>query len=157
IDHGGAAGTRAMADAAARVKLWQILGTGFDHFDLDYWRAAGIPVANCPGALTAGALADQAMLLLLLLARRFAEAGANLARGRFYEPPGMELEGLRLLVVGLGASGRELARRARGFGMALAAIDVRALDAERGELGLAFAGTPDDLDGQLAQADVVSL
>ena len=34
IDHGGSAGTREMADAAAGgVRLWQILGTGFDHFD----------------------------------------------------------------------------------------------------------------------------
>jgi phosphoglycerate dehydrogenase-like enzyme len=157
IDHGGAAGTREQADAARRVRLWQILGTGFDHFDVEYWRGAGIPVANCPGTLTAGALADHAMLLLLLLARRFAETSARLAQGRFYEPAGTELAGLRLLVVGLGASGRELARRARGFGMEVAAIDVRPLERERAELGLAFAGGPDALEPQLALADVVSL
>ena len=39
IDHGGLVGTREMADASAgQVKLWQILGSGIDHFDLSYWR-----------------------------------------------------------------------------------------------------------------------
>ena len=34
IDQGGSAGTREMADAAAgKVRLWQILGTGIDHFE----------------------------------------------------------------------------------------------------------------------------
>ena len=67
VDIGGAAGTRAMADAAAGgVRLWQILGTGFDHFDLAYWRSKGIPVANCPGLLSAPVLGwplDQTLLI----------------------------------------------------------------------------------------------
>src|SRR6266705_1956816 len=44
IDHGGSAGTRAMLDAAGSARLWQVLGTGLDHFDLDYWRAKQMPV-----------------------------------------------------------------------------------------------------------------
>lgn len=43
IDHGGSAGTREMLDVAGSAKLWQVLGTGLDHFDLDYWRAKGMP------------------------------------------------------------------------------------------------------------------
>src|SRR5690348_778537 len=53
IDHGGSAGTREMLHLAKSAKLWQILGTGLDHFDLDYWRAQGMPVANCPGPFSA--------------------------------------------------------------------------------------------------------
>ena len=34
IDFGGSIGTREMMDAATDARLWQILGTGFDHFDL---------------------------------------------------------------------------------------------------------------------------
>ena len=57
IDHGGSAGTREMADAATgKVRLWQILGTGFDHFDLEYWQSKNLPVANCPGIFSAVAL-----------------------------------------------------------------------------------------------------
>ncbi|HEY3613530.1 MAG TPA: NAD(P)-dependent oxidoreductase [Gaiellales bacterium] len=158
IDHGGASGTHELADAAGRTRLWQILGTGFDHFDLEYWRSRAIPVANCPGALTAIALADAAMMLLLMVARRFPESQDDLREGRFYTPAGTELAGLRLCIVGYGASGRELARRAVAFGMIVAAIDVVPLpEAEREAHGLAFAGAPGDLDEQLALADAVSL
>src|SRR5690349_8028363 len=61
IDSGGSVGTRTMLDAAPRVRLWQIMGSGFEHFDLDYWRSRGVAVANCPGAATAAALAERAM------------------------------------------------------------------------------------------------
>jgi phosphoglycerate dehydrogenase-like enzyme len=158
IDHGGAAGTREMADAAGGVRLWQILGTGFDHFDLDYWRARGIPVANCPGTLTAVALAELAMMFVLMLARRYPSASANLRDGVFYEPVGRELGGRCICVVGFGASGRQLAFRARAFGMRVSAVDIRRIDEEEIDAyGLEAAVGPELLDDQLAQADVVSL
>ena len=56
--------------AAARdARLWQILGTGFDNFDLDYIKGLGIPVANCPGQFSSVALAETAMMFILMLAR----------------------------------------------------------------------------------------
>jgi phosphoglycerate dehydrogenase-like enzyme len=158
IDHGGAAGTREMADVAGSVKLWQILGTGFDHFDLDYWRARAIPVANCPGTLTAAALAELAMMFVLMLSRRYPAARSNVGEGVFYEPVGRELVARRLCVVGFGASGRELAIRARAFGMVISAVDIRAIEQEESEkYGLEAAADPQSLDDQLAKADVVSL
>ncbi|MBM3773712.1 MAG: hypothetical protein FJW37_00945, partial [Acidobacteria bacterium] len=53
IDQGGGQGTREMADHCGSVKLWQVLGTGFDQLDIDYWRKKGIPVANTPGVFSA--------------------------------------------------------------------------------------------------------
>ena len=103
IDHGGSAGTREMVDAATDARLWQILGTGFDHFDLDYWKSKGIPVANCPGAFSAVALAESAIMFILMLTRRYPEARARLDEGELYEPMGLELEGLQLGIVGFGA------------------------------------------------------
>src|SRR5581483_7941618 len=44
IDMGGSMGTREMVDAAHTTRLWQILGTGLDHFDMDYWRSKKMPV-----------------------------------------------------------------------------------------------------------------
>ena len=92
IDFGGEWGNRAMADAADlaanRVRLWQVLGTGVDHFDLDLWRALDIPVANCPGQFSAVALGECAMLLILLLARQYPVAQANLRAGTLYTPLG---------------------------------------------------------------------
>jgi phosphoglycerate dehydrogenase-like enzyme len=159
IDLGGAAGVRAMADAAAgKVRLWQILGTGLDHFDLDYWSSKGIPVANCPGPFSAVALAECAMMFILMLARRYPVALENLRSGTFYRPVGTELEGLRLGLVGFGASGKELARRALSFGIRNMAIDVRSIgEDEVLDYGLEFAGGPADLDRVAAECDVLSL
>ncbi|MBV9334853.1 MAG: hypothetical protein JO243_03090, partial [Solirubrobacterales bacterium] len=32
----------------AGVRLWQMISAGYDHLDLDAFRAGGIPVANTP-------------------------------------------------------------------------------------------------------------
>jgi len=158
IDHGGSAGTREMLDVAGSAKLWQVLSTGLDHFDLDYWRSKGMPVANCPGPFSATALAECAMMFILMLARRYPVAQANLQQGKLYEPLGRELAGLRLGIIGFGASGIELAKRAKGFGLRLSAIDVRHVSADEvQEYSLEFVGTPDDLDKVVAEVDILSL
>jgi phosphoglycerate dehydrogenase-like enzyme len=159
IDLGGSWGTRPMADAAAgSVKLWQILGNGFDHFDLEYWKSKNIPVANCPGFCSGIPLAECAMMFMLLLGRRWYEAQKKLRDRVLYRPFGAELEGKRLALIGFGASGRELARRARAFGMKLSAIDIRDIPPEeQREFGLEFAGKPADMDRIISEADYVSL
>jgi phosphoglycerate dehydrogenase-like enzyme len=147
-----------MADAAGSVQLWQIVGTGFDHFDLDYWEANGIPVANCPGTYSAVALAECAMMFMLMLARRYGQSREDLLAGQMYQTLGRELEGSRLALVGFGASGRELARLAAPFGMRLSAIDIRDIGQEEvQQFGLEFVGKPADLDHVLGDADFVAL
>src|SRR5258708_14292297 len=158
IDHGGSGGTHEMADAAAgRVKLWQILGTGFDHFDVAYWRTKKIPVENCPGQFSAVALAECAMMYMLMLSHRFHESQDKLRERLPGQPLHSEIENLKLGIVGFGASGRELARRAAPFGMRLSAIDVRDVPAhERREFQLEFGGKPAARDQICADSDVVS-
>ena len=159
IDHGGSAGTREMADAAAgTVRLWQILGTGFDHFDLKYWQSKNLPVANCPGTFSAVALAECAIMFMLMLARQYPVTQTNLKQGELYRPVGMELDGLNLGIVGFGASGIELARRAAPFGLKMSAIDIRDVGADEvREFGLEFVGKPKDLDSVIATSDFLSL
>ena len=62
IDLGGSVGTRRMLHAATSVRLWQVLGYGLDHFDLDYWASRGMVTAHCPGPNSAVALAEFAMM-----------------------------------------------------------------------------------------------
>ena len=68
--------TREMMDTAseAGVKFWQLQSVGFEHFDLDYMKSKGIPVSNCPGMFSSVALAQTAMMFILLLAHKFNEA-----------------------------------------------------------------------------------
>jgi len=158
IDMGGAVGTREMVDAATSTKLWQILGTGTDHFDLEYWRSKNMPVANCPGPFSAVALADCAMMMILMLARQYPVARANMEKGELYGPLGMELEGMKLGIVGFGASGIELAKRAKGFGMKISAIDIRDISPDEiREFNLESVGKPDALDELLKTVDVLSV
>lgn len=158
VDHGGAAGTRAMADVATSVRLWHILGTGTDHFDLGYWRSKAIPVANCPGSFTASALADLAVMFMLMLARRFREAQSRFSSGDYFGPAGTELDRRGLLLLGFGASARELARRGVAFGMKISAVDVVPISPDHIEsVGLERWGTPEDIDTFLPTADFVSL
>lgn len=159
IDFGGKLGTPEMADVAAgRVRLWQILGTGFDHFDIPYWKSRGIPVANCPGYLSAPPLGDCALMFLLMLTRRWHASQALLQGGSLYNPVCLELEGLRLALIGFGSSAKAFALRVRPFGMRVSAIDVRPIcPLEMNEFGLDFAGTPSDMDSMIAESDCVSL
>jgi phosphoglycerate dehydrogenase-like enzyme len=158
IDLGGSVGTREMLEAATSVRLWQILGTGLDHFDLDYWRSKKMPVANCPGPFSAVALAECAMMFILMLTRRFPATQANLKAGQLHEPVGVELDGLRLGIVGFGASGQELARRALPFGLKMSAIDIREVGADEVRaFDLQFVGQPADLDRVVAGSDILSL
>jgi phosphoglycerate dehydrogenase-like enzyme len=159
IDFGGKLGTREMADVAAgTVRLWQILGTGFDHFDLSYWKSKRIPVANCPGYLSAPPLGDCALMFLLMLARQWHQSQSELCEGRLYNPVCLELEGLRLGLIGFGASARELALKVRPFQMRVSAIDVRGISREeQKECALEYVGTPADMDRIVAESDCLSL
>src|SRR5262249_36478713 len=158
IDHGGSVGTREMLAAATSARLWQVLGTGLDHFDLAYWHSQHMPVANYPGPFSASALGECAMMFILMLARCYPLALANLKAGRYYDPLGTELDGLKLGLIGFGASAQALARRARPFGLQLFAIDVRDVSAdERRDYGLALAGKPADMDRVIAETHILSL
>ena len=160
VDQGGSVGTRALIDAAlaARVKLWQVLGTGVDHVDVAYFLEKGLMLANTPGPFSAVALAEHAMFLMLYFAKQFDEHVRNLRAEVFYFPVNEELEGKTLGLVGLGASGQALAARAKAMGMRIAAVDAVDVPRERlDELGVEVFAAPSELELVLTQADYVSL
>lgn len=158
IDHGGKVATRDMMDAAVKARLWQILGTGFETFDLAYIRGRGIPVANCPGQFSSSPMAETAMMYMLMLAGSYREREANFLEGRMHVPIGRELAGAHLVILGFGNSGQELARRARSFGMKISAMDVRKIEQSiLDEIQPDFMGTPDDLDRLIGACDYLSL
>jgi phosphoglycerate dehydrogenase-like enzyme len=158
IDNGGSVGTRAMYDAAPQARLWQILGTGLDHVDVAYMTTKAFAVSNCPGQFSSVGLAECAMMFILMLARRYREAAANFDARIRYKPMGRELQGKVLGIIGLGASGQELARRARAFGMRIHAVDIRRIEPEiLEELAPDFMGTPADMDRVVLESDFLSL
>src|SRR5258708_27313820 len=146
LDSGGSVGTHAMMDAATDCRLWQIIGTGLDHVDLGYIQSKGMMAANCPGASSGVALAECALMMILMLSRRYREADITFRARGFGEPMGRTLAGATLGIIGFGASGQELARRARPFGMRIMGIDVRPIEPEIvSEIGPDFLGGPADM------------
>ncbi len=132
----------AIAAGAHALRLIQQPAAGTDAIDLAAAAAHGIPVCNAPGA-NQTAVAEAALLLLLLCARRWPVARAAFERGAIGTPLGTELAGARLVVVGTGKTGAALAERARALGMDVLGLDSRT---GRGERLAAF-----------ARADAVSL
>jgi phosphoglycerate dehydrogenase-like enzyme len=158
IDHGGSMGTRAMADVSSSVKLWQVLGNGIDHFELEYWRARKIPVANCPGELNGVPLAELVIMFMLQLSRGWHRSQEYLRNNIMHAPFGSELQGRTLGLVGFGGTGRQVALRARAFGLRIVAIDVRPVaEAERKEFGMEWVRGPEALDQLVQESDFVSL
>ena len=115
------------ADVAARldgrVRIIANHSVGVDHCDLAALRARGIVVTNTPDVLSA-ATAEIAMLLLLGAARRAVEGDTLVRTGnwKFWSPSfmvGKQLSGRRLGIIGMGRVGQVVAKRARGFDMAV--------------------------------------
>ena len=147
----------ALLDANPQLRIVSNMGVGYDHIDAIAATERGVLVTNTPGVLTE-ATADMAFALILGFARRLVEGERIVRDGSWpaWRPTfllGKDVAGATLGIVGLGAIGLAVARRARGFGMrVLYASRTRKPDAEA-ELGLERRG----LDGLLAESDWVSL
>ncbi len=140
--------------AAPRLRLIVQFGAGLDGVDRGAAEARGIPVRNVPGA-NAQAVAEMALFLMLGLARRLPLHRRSFEQRVVGDPPGSELQGKTLGVVGLGASGRALARMARGIGMNVVA--VRSSGPQTNDDDAEWVGGPEHLDLLLQKADYVSL
>lgn len=113
-----------LLDACPGLRVLSSCSVGVDHIDLAAASARGIPVGHTPGVL-AETTADLSFALMLAAARRIVEADRFVRAGGWtwehrWDPDlllGRDLHGAVLGVVGLGAIGRAVARRGRGFGM----------------------------------------
>jgi lactate dehydrogenase-like 2-hydroxyacid dehydrogenase len=148
-----------LLDAAGpALKVVSNLAVGYDNIDLEACARRGIPVGNTPGVLTE-ATADLAFALLMAVARRLPESAALVTQDRWltWDPMlllGRDISGATLGIVGFGRIGREVARRARGFGMRILAHSRRPAPAEvYRELG----AEPVELDVLLEQSEFVSV
>jgi len=107
----------------ASIRIIATHSVGYDHLSIPQARAKGIAVTNTPGVLT-DATADIAMLLVLGAARGASWGDRMVRENRWGEttlltPMGLDVSGRRLGILGMGRIGQAVARRARGFGMAI--------------------------------------
>jgi glyoxylate reductase len=107
--------------SAKQLKVISQMAVGVDNIDLTVAKELGIPVGHTPGVLTE-TTADLAFALILAVMRRITESERDLRAGRWtsWSPTaweGTDVHGATLGIVGFGAIGQALGRRAQGFGM----------------------------------------
>lgn len=153
------------AAAAAGVAVIIRAGAGVDNIDVGAATGVGIKVANCPG-MNAIAVAELTMGLLLACDRRIVDQTLEARSGRWNKKDfgktgaggAKGLKGMALGVVGAGAIGRALVRRAVAFDMKVS-IWSRSITKEHcRDLGAEWGGndTPALLD-LAARSDAVTI
>lgn len=105
-------------DALPNLKIICVSGAGYENVDLPAAEARGITVTNGAG-VNASTVADHTLALLLALVRDVAQADASVRRGEWRKLIRPSFEGKRIGILGLGAVGMAIARRALGFGMSI--------------------------------------
>jgi D-3-phosphoglycerate dehydrogenase / 2-oxoglutarate reductase len=125
---------------------------GVDNVDLDAARQRGIIVTNTPGANSVS-VAELALGLILALARQIPEAVEAVHQGKWPRYAGISLEGKTIGILGLGAIGKQLAKRLAGFDCKILGYDPYAdpAFAENNAIELA------SMEQVVARADFLSL
>ena len=146
--------TADLLDGARKLAVVGRAGAGVDNIDVTAATRRGILVMNTPGGNTIST-AEHAFSLLLALARNIPQANESLRAGKWERKAfmGVELFEKTLGIVGLGKVGRELAVRARAFGMRVVAYDPFLSPERAVELGVERLG----LDELFARADFITL
>ena len=131
------------------VSLW---GTGTDNVDLASAVRHGVTVTNTPG-ISAVAMAEHALTLMLAAARRIPEVDSETRTGAWPRAFVTQLHGKTLGIIGLGAIGRQTARIAQGIGMRVMGWTLHPDAKLAGELGVELV----ELEELYRASDVVSL
>ncbi len=115
--------TAAVIDAAKELKVIAKHGIGVDNIDLEAARRRGIRVVNAPGT-NKDAVADLVFGMMFALTRRILVADASVRKGQWPRIFGQSVWGKKIGIVGMGAIGKAVALRAKGFHMPVCGCDT---------------------------------
>jgi D-3-phosphoglycerate dehydrogenase len=109
--------------AAPGLRAIAKYGVGTDNIDLDYCKEKGIPVSKTIGA-NSEAVADYTFALILALARKIPMIDRQCRKKDWAKITTSDVSGKKIGLIGLGAIGKGVAKRAKGFGMEVYAYDI---------------------------------
>jgi len=142
----------AVLASAPKLQAVAKYGVGVDNIDLSACKDRGIKVSRTVGA-NAQAVADFAFALMLAVARQVLPIDQRCRQSDWSKITTIDVYGKTLGLLGLGAIGRGVAERARGFNMKILAHDVFWDESYASRIGIARA-MPEQI---YAQADFISL
>lgn len=146
--------TRQVIDLSLpRLKVISKYGIGLDKIDVEYATEKKIPVLFTPG-VNHTTVAEHTFGLLLGITKTVVETAAAARQGEWKRLTGHEIMGQTMGIIGLGRIGKEVATRAKAFGMPVIAFDPYWDEEFATEHGIQRCATMDDV---LTGADVVSL
>lgn len=155
ITRSGTPMDKAAIDAAKRAKVIARAGVGVDNVDLQEASKRGIIVINAPTGNTLAAT-EQTIALMLSVMRRTPQAFSSLKSGEWDRKrfTGHQLNGKKLLIIGFGRIGTQVAIRLRAFGMEVVAYDPYVSEKKMQDAGVQKVAV---LADGLSLADVVSI
>lgn len=113
----------AVLNKAKKLKVITKYGVGLDNIDLQEAKKLGIKVTFTPGANNES-VADLAFTLMLSLSRSVIKLDNIVRNNRWEKVIGTEIYGKTIGILGTGAIGKGVARRAKGFDMEVLAYDI---------------------------------
>ena len=143
---------RAVIEGSPDLALIAKHGVGVDNVDVAAASECGVLVTNAPGA-NAVSVAEMTFATLLCLARQLREIERAVHQGVWRSIMGRELFGRTLGIIGLGNIGKQVAVRARAFGMRVLAYDI----VEYPDFCRDHEVEPVSLDQLLEQSDAVTI
>lgn len=146
--------TRAVLEKARpRLSVISKYGIGIDKIDVAATEELGIPLCSTPG-VNHTTVAEHVFGLLIGLAKNIVEEANYTRSGEWKRLIGHEIMGKTLGIAGLGRIGKEVAIRAKAFGLPVKAFDVYWDDAFAGEYGITRCDSMAEL---LAGSEIISL
>ncbi len=143
----------ALEACSPRLKVISKWGTGVDSIHADTCSRLNIQLRRTPNAFTTP-VADSVMGYMLAFARRQPWMSAQMKAGIWEKIPGKALSEMTLGIIGIGAIGKTLTRRARAFGMKIYGTDIIDIDhVFIGETGIQMTS----LETLLANSDFISV
>lgn len=125
-------------DCAPNLKAIAKYGVGTDNIDLKYCEEKGIKV-SITRAANANAVADMAFSLICACARKIVYINDRCREKDWTKVMGLDIYKKKIGILGLGAIGKGVAKRAEGFDMDVLAYDVYWDDAFAKEHNVTFA------------------
>lgn len=143
---------REVLSCAKNLKVISKYGVGTDNIDIEFCKGHNIPVTVTRNA-NSDSVADFTFALMLAIARRIVEIDKSCRALNWGKKTSIGIHGKTLGVIGTGAIGKDVIKRACGFDMKIIAYDVYPDD----EFAQEYNATYVDFETLIKESDFITL